>query len=88
MSRRTRTSREFTAAVTAAATTAVPAAAKGLIGDGIEHHLSLLTRARLHRHSPGMIYSSVGSPDYRISWGGGGLGFVLFLCCPVSHGNI
>ena len=50
--------------MTAATAAAVPAAAKGWMGDGIEPHRSALTVARLHLHSPGMICPSVASLDY------------------------
>ena len=87
ITRRTRRSREVTAMTAAATAALLPAASKGWMGDGMEHHGSPLTVARLHLHSPGMICSSVASLDYLISWGGGGLCFVLFWCFPVVHAD-
>ena len=53
-----------TTAVTAAATATVPAAAKGWMRDGMEHHRPPLTVARLHLNSSSMICSSAASLDY------------------------
>ena len=88
MARETRRREATCAAVTATTTAAVPAAAKGWMGDGMEHNHSRLAWARLHRHSRGMICSTVASLAYGKSWGGGGLDFILFSCFPVSHGDI
>ena len=73
------------AAMAAAATAAVLAAANDWMADGIEHRRFPLGLAMLHRLSPGMMRSSVASLEYGIFWVGRALTFVSLFCPPLCH---